>query len=168
MSELDVGVLNWVLERVAAEAQGAGADSGPWGPPCSTFYLLHYALEGDRLDANDLDVSVVPETLQECLELGRRMAARAHPSCDHLLGLWRATLSGVEELPIELGSSVTVGETRGAFFENAMVRLWIDSERSLAHVDWVYGPLCGRGLTYSIERNGASIELGVHDTRWIS
>jgi len=161
-------VRDHILDLIVGEVQGAGTKSGPWGPPCSSFYLLHYAIGDHRTDTDDLDVSSLPESLPELLELGRRMAARAHPSRDHLLGLWRATLSGVEQLPIELGNAVTVGETRGAFFENAMVRLWIDSERSLAHVDWVYGPLCGRGLTYSIERNGASIELGVHDTRWIS
>lgn len=172
MNDIDVMVRDLVLRQIAGQVRGADMADSPMGPPCSAFYLLHYATGEPRIEADTRRLSSRPGSPDVPAELAALLAAERVQnsllSRSRLLGLWRVTLSGVEELPVELKSSVTVGETRGALFENAKVSLWIDSDRGLAYLDWVYGPLYARGFTYTIRSDGDGISLDDEQLRWMS
>jgi hypothetical protein len=135
VSDLHSILRDEILRQIKFQVGSAGGGEGSLGPPCAAFYLLHFAVDDEQ-------------------------AAGERRERSHLVSLWRVTLSGVEELPIEAGASVTTGAIRGSLYENAIVSLSIDVENELAHIALVFGPLHGHGGTYNIRRHGDSVSLG--------
>jgi hypothetical protein len=172
LTDIEARVRERLLDHITAQVRSAGTGHGDLGPACSAFYLLHYEYRGSGIDARTEPLSEVPQTPDDSIDFAAILKAmdaeHSRLSRDRVLGLWRVTLSGVEAIPIEIVASVSVGETRGALFENAKVSLWIDADRALAYVDWVYGPLYARGFTYEIRRNGDSVSLENVGLRWMS
>ena len=160
---LAISVVHLPEERELAK--GLSRDEDPEVQTLALKMLERIRRRGAR-DGDDPLLQAIVSTLRPIAPL-RYLMELSHEGGD-LLQCWRWSDTTFEEVPPESWRFVDHGSEIEVSREWEKAEFWLSDNGKELFVNWIAGPLFGRGWSFKLSREGGKVRLGDQTLRWIS